>query len=244
MPSGIIPARAGFTGQEHGRPPRARDHPRSRGVYRVLRAVDPPNSGSSPLARGLRPVYPERGPVCPDHPRSRGVYRNHHLAKPSVWGSSPLARGLRHAPSSRASDFAGSSPLARGLPRPVVESIRFRRIIPARAGFTGGGRGVDPAGQDHPRSRGVYYVGAGVWAGVAGSSPLARGLRVLVLCFVRAFGIIPARAGFTLAAFYACADLADHPRSRGVYCVRSFRVFVFVGSSPLARGLHHLRKGS
>ena len=50
----IIPARAGFTA--HPRPPRrpARDHPRSRGVYRPTGRRRGHGPGSSPLARGLR----------------------------------------------------------------------------------------------------------------------------------------------------------------------------------------------
>ena len=49
----IIPARAGFT----ARPARSRqsqqDHPRSRGVYPILRVPERDQPGSSPLARGL-----------------------------------------------------------------------------------------------------------------------------------------------------------------------------------------------
>ena len=50
----IIPARAGFTQNEFGRPSSAPDHPRSRGVYgtRYVSVLSGP--GSSPLARGLR----------------------------------------------------------------------------------------------------------------------------------------------------------------------------------------------
>ena len=50
----IIPARAGFTASNCpcAHPPR--DHPRSRGVYSVLRRGPRPLMGSSPLARGLR----------------------------------------------------------------------------------------------------------------------------------------------------------------------------------------------
>ena len=91
---GIIPARAGFTAGASASALPARDHPRSRGVYkyRTLRSTRP--GGSSPLARGLprsggrRPgrhrIIPARagftcGPgliagVRGDHPRSRGVY--------------------------------------------------------------------------------------------------------------------------------------------------------------------------
>ena len=95
--------------------------------------------------------------------------------------------------------FGGSSPLARGL-RDRVSRIGIRAgIIPARAGFTS-----DPSPwlrrtTDHPRSRGVYEPERLGEGNRQGSSPLARGLlRGLSSAFVRV-GIIPARAGFTLA---------------------------------------------
>ena len=111
---GIIPARAGFTRVRRGPARRARDHPRSRGVYALdgSTLVLPP--GSSPLARGLlgvrRPHYrvsriiPARAGFTilsmgddrlkSDHPRSRGVYDTHVITGADVTGSSPLARGL------------------------------------------------------------------------------------------------------------------------------------------------------
>ena len=72
------------------------------------------NSGSSPLARGLRhtdATEPPRGRIIParagftssrptplsrraDHPRSRGVYVYLHGRQGRSAGSSPLARGL------------------------------------------------------------------------------------------------------------------------------------------------------
>ena len=51
---GIIPARAGFTVRAARDAARARDHPRSRGVYPVCRCRRVMVTGSSPLARGLR----------------------------------------------------------------------------------------------------------------------------------------------------------------------------------------------
>ena len=70
---------------------------------------------------------------------------------------------------------------------------------------------------DHPRSRGVYCSQSTPTARRTGSSPLARGLRQMLILFCAGDGIIPARAGFT----YKELSLSD-------FCV---------GSSPLARGL-------
>ena len=192
----IIPARAGFTASlPPGRHPRT-DHPRSRGVYSPGELGAVTSDGSSPLARGLRLVggvrqvavriIPARAGFtrsCPpasrpatDHPRSRGVYRTSHPLIPSPGGSSPLARGLP----------TGES----GLPA-------SDGIIPARAGFTRP-RSAGPAeAADHPRSRGVYSSRRSPVQPSGGSSPLARGLRALLLVGTRALRIIPARAGFT-----------------------------------------------
>ena len=75
---------------------------------------------------------------------------------------------------------------------------------------------------------------------IAGSSPLARGLRTGALGAVGITGIIPARAGFTAYFLLRRYPAKDHPRSRGVYPnVTHFRA-PFSGSSPLARGLRTL----
>ena len=172
----IIPARAGFTTQEHARQTGAWDHPRSRGVYCGAHLAGEAHGGSSPLARGLlspmgtvsrfERIIPARAgftllPVeliggHADHPRSRGVYR-----------FSPYGAITR----------AGSSPLARGLPLRSGPGPRTPRIIPARAGFTHGGPSLPYSPVDHPRSRGVYHMS-----------------RLTKLLLAR---IIPARAGFT-----------------------------------------------
>ena len=49
----IIPARAGFTTDDRRTAQRARDHPRSRGVYAPVIVDGYEDGGSSPLARGL-----------------------------------------------------------------------------------------------------------------------------------------------------------------------------------------------
>ena len=54
IPSGIIPARAGFTTRNKSKSPDDQDHPRSRGVYTASASAQESTSGSSPLARGLQ----------------------------------------------------------------------------------------------------------------------------------------------------------------------------------------------
>ena len=219
----IIPARAGFTPATRPEPRRAGDHPRSRGVYALLKAGAYTGNGSSPLARGLhagRPPQGQGGGIIParagftihprgagsrpaDHPRSRGVYC------PSRTGPTPAR---------------GSSPLARGLPLFDAAAGGDLRIIPARAGFTGrcGRPGALP--QDHPRSRGVYP------GRLSGPPPT---------CW-----IIPARAGFTSRGSPPRSRILDHPRSRGVYARTPPRSPTSTGSSPLARGLPRSRGGA
>ena len=157
---GIIPARAGFTASASTAPSGPPDHPRSRGVYLTRGAASRWFRGSSPLARGLLPVrglddgehgiIPARAGFTSsgtrstasseDHPRSRGVY-----------DQTDEETRLKN----------GSSPLARGLLDLGVQRGQAARIIPARAGFTGGCGGGGRAGRDHPRSRGVYRRRAG-----------------------------------------------------------------------------------
>ena len=293
----IIPARAGFTIQTTQLDYFDTDHPRSRGVYSAPACVGILSVGSSPLARGLPPRvllfgYPKRiiparagFTTCrpgkpgrrPDHPRSRGVYETMGISHQFVAGSSPLARGLPYyssatrnfrriiparagftpassaraagprdhprsrgvypSPEERLDIGSGSSPLPRGFGVGVVEDDVGDGIIPARAGFTELGAGGGGTGADHPRSRGVYiprYVDS---LPTKGSSPLARGLRILCLKSVNSTRIIPARAGFTTPRRREHPISPDHPRSRGVYGSGRLCHGDLSGSSPLARGL-------
>ena len=136
----------------------------------------------------------------------------------------------------------GSSPLARGLLRRSWIDTPTRGIIPARAGFTSDHPGPGACVWDHPRSRGVYLFLTYFDDLIAGSSPLARGLRheLAPLAFRR--GIIPARAGFTPSPSTPCAVASDHPRSRGVYVSDEALREASGGSSPLARGLRIARR--
>ena len=212
------------------------DHPRSRGVYSGPCGAPLGAWGSSPLARGLRsgggspdpdariiparagftrPVH-DQGPVPADHPRSRGVYAT-------------APDGSRRG--------RGSSPLARGLLPTLPQRRPRRRIIPARAGFTGRKLASIAKGTDHPRSRGVYTCMLLFLSPVTGSSPLARGLLVAGARHHIPNRIIPARAGFTLPRSSSADPGWDHPRSRGVYRSNPSIPPQHNGSSPLARGL-------
>ena len=243
VPDRIIPARAGFTGASSGEPSLSTDHPRSRGVYKSSVRVTHRRAGSSPLARGLRgPRGPRRGwpriiPAragfteeereerrsLPDHPRSRGVYSSERSASPRPRGSSPLARGLHG----------------------IVEAAkRAVRIIPARAGFTPPRSSRRWPSTDHPRSRGVYQISGMSSRPGPGSSPLARGLRIVDTNPVRVSRIIPARAGFTGPHSVRPSPGPDHPRSRGVYTHFPDPETRCSGSSPLARGLHLHHSGN
>ena len=132
----------------------------------------------------------------------------------------------------------GSSPLARGLRRRDRDSGGVGRIIPARAGFTRGPDRPTVARADHPRSRGVYARPRDPYPASAGSSPLARGLRIRPYLLELDLRIIPARAGFTRPGRLLRGPAQDHPRSRGVYPSPMSWPMACVGSSPLARGLH------
>ena len=238
---GIIPARAGFTLDERPHRVPGEDHPRSRGVYGRGRADSGRAGGSSPLARGLlsnhipsfsgRWIIPARAgftrrragtkPGRRDHPRSRGVYHALHVKDVNGDGSSPLARGLLVL----SRDDSGEP-----------------GIIPARAGFTARPRRTRAARGDHPRSRGVYPEPSRPAARLAGSSPLARGLRAPSRAARAAARIIPARAGFTVGGGAFPLPRGDHPRSRGVYDTNSVQELIKCGSSPLARGLRRRRR--
>ena len=154
--------------------------------------------GSSPLARGTRAIeqleevvdglIPARagntsgcvihGRWSRAHPRSRGEHRSGGRRESRHGGSSPLARGTHYTPACRAATMG---------------------LIPARAGNTPGGRLCCRDDRAHPRSRGEHRSDSFMRWYFSGSSPLARGtprmLRLSVLCL----GLIPARAGNTLA---------------------------------------------
>ena len=253
----IIPARAGFTRHLSGLPHILYgSSPLARGLLQpVIQSVE--GEGSSPLARGL-PLLPVQGNtqirIIParagfttnitgddfdmtDHPRSRGVYPFcRSKAVLSSW-IIPARAGFTCGALHYVISVQGSSPLARGLPSRPRQQAAIRRIIPARAGFTTRHSSPSWRSPDHPRSRGVYFPDVTTIIFDEGSSPLARGLPENETEAAMLLRIIPARAGFTASTPTTPSRTKDHPRSRGVYRVRTCPTRRSRGSSPLARGL-------
>ena len=213
---GIIPARAGFTRTPVRRHGCARDHPRMRGVYPTTCPSSASRGGSSPHARGLRGLPFPNELALMDHPRMRGVYTTGTLAPALQSGSSPHARGLR---------------------LDHHDLVHDCRIIPACAGFTSRAPRSPAPGWDHPRMRGVYSIQPSSVVGGVGSSPHVRGLRWPPRAVLAPTGIIPACAGFTAGGQRGGHAAGDHPRMRGVYSRRCCSCRVCCGSSPHARGL-------
>ena len=172
--------------------------------------------GSSPLARGLPPCRLRGTRPARIIPARAGFTRFDHVGGALRWDH-PRSRGVYVLRQRIGANGEGSSPLARGLLARVVVISRSRRIIPARAGFTG-------------RTCNIF-------AATGGSSPLARGLQRSIRRSSCNRRIIPARAGFTHAQLENELIRGDHPRSRGVYSVFGSPDFLLPGSSPLARGL-------
>ena len=192
----LIPARAGNTIRVLLRLPAIQAHPRSRGEHWWMLWLWWSRSGSSPLARGTRQrqshvpghvrliparagnTYfpPFRARAGTAHPRSRGEHSLVIMCQPAMFGSSPLARGT--------------------LIQPARESQQ-PRLIPARAGNTFGVSAAGTPESAHPRSRGEHLEFLAVEVTGLGSSPLARGTRILPPVTRDTVRLIPARAGNT-----------------------------------------------
>ena len=92
-------------------------------------------SGSSPLARGLRRDHLPAQRIAGIIPARAGFTSNFVLLF-WKWEDHPRSRGVYSATCERMKGCSGSSPLARGLQR-LESGVRVvLGIIPARAGFT------------------------------------------------------------------------------------------------------------
>ena len=195
---GLIPARAGNTRLFLSLPRNPRAHPRSRGEHRRRKVAAASSSGSSPLARGTR--IPRRRLV-----RRQGLIpaRAGNTAqfarKGTTRGAHPRSRGEHPSAGGRVLQVKGSSPLARGTPGSTAGGQPAGGLIPARAGNTRRIPHSISRSRAHPRSRGEHVAPASALTHRGGSSPLARGTRIVPLLHPGRNGLIPARAGNTRA---------------------------------------------
>ena len=239
-----------------------RDHPRSRGVYRLPDRYKYLTKGSSPLARGLQRgentrhaqvrIIPARAGFTRstrgrrrssrDHPRSRGVYWSGPFSVGRGLGSSPLARGLRRV-------VPAFSPIPSDHPRSRGVYLLFSIHTYFLSGSSPLARGLPPPTYYATRTTRIIPARAGFTRqavstppSASGSSPLARGLPHALSIVNMQYRIIPARAGFTHRRLGGAPARPDHPRSRGVYCPLTHPHRASTGSSPLARGLQRVSR--
>ena len=253
---GLIPARAGTTGDGVLLDEHSGAHPRSRGDHYWCSLLKPSSLGSSPLARGPQQAlfcqHTEAGLIPARagttaclmkwqkmpraHPRSRGDHPACAAAFALWGGAHPRSRGDhgRAAPGFCASE--GSSPLARGPPTGGIEQLNRVGLIPARAGTTLAQCEKQCHRRAHPRSRGDHNVCASTLKRQRGSSPLARGPLASTVDIEARAGLIPARAGTTVSLAVCSVARRAHPRSRGDHAPSFMKQTDHAGSSPLARG--------
>ena len=170
--------------------------------------------GSSPHARGAprRSIHlPRALGIIPACAGSTCVPR-WCLAAP--WDH-PRMRGEHMCKCRDSTRVMGSSPHARGALVPKLFMDIDGGIIPACAGSTHHRRCASQSGRDHPRMRGEHNPSQNLSRLVAGSSPHARGARLLDGVTSPDGRIIPACAGSTASVAVPVEASEDHPRMRG-----------------------------
>ena len=216
VPVRIIPARAGQTTPIPCHRTGGSDHPRACGAnlsaYRSAFSF----RGSSPRVRGkpLRKmvqgldtrIIPARAGQTGDTASQRQSSTDH-----------PRACGANVGQEFGEQQQAGSSPRVRGKLVGRAHSVVIRRIIPARAGQTGGGAGgnLNARYGSSPRVRGKPHAAPGAYGHLR---------------------IIPARAGQTSSFSVSSIITSDHPRACGANLFFSPFQRVQYGSSPRVRG--------
>ena len=239
---GLIPARAGKTPRDHQRRRNHRAHPRACGENGPWFRLGARGRGSSPRVRGKlwaadRPpgswgLIPARAGKTPRAAASSTRPRAH----PRACGENGLSAEAMGRPS-------GSSPRVRGKPSNDVCGVLRGRLIPARAGKTGGHSDSHEAGRAHPRACGENATTRRAASRAVGSSPRVRGKQGVRLLVSSTRGLIPARAGKTKRVCVSSATGSAHPRA----CGENELGFTFEdsvsGSSPRVRGKHGHRHG-
>ena len=152
--------------------------------------------GSSPLTRGKHRPGAACGPNGRLIPAHAGKTL-HPVDLVLLHRAHPRSRGENLRLYGLGAMNEGSSPLTRGKPPVQERAGDAGGLIPAHAGKTDTGVMPSRAWPAHPRSRGENV---GLLKGdqiQAGSSPLTRGKRGLLVGHAERLGLIPAHAGKT-----------------------------------------------
>ena len=114
-------------------------------------------------------------------------------------------------------------------------------ITPACAGKRPGSARRQTPSWDHPRMRGEKSLSEPQAASFAGSPPHARGKDSNAWATPDLTGITPACAGKRRSSHAPAAQRGDHPRMRGEKWLLEWRLALYRGSPPHARGKVRLR---
>ena len=215
----LIPARAGKTELLEHDPPAPAAHPRAGGENSVTSTSVFCDPGSSPRGRG-----------------KHGLAVGRVLKRRLI----PARAGKTWVAHSGNCMWGGSSPRGRGKPSGPAYHRSATRLIPARAGKTRLSRGRSLARRAHPRAGGENHLSHHETSSLTGSSPRGRGKPSPPDEGGAAGGLIPARAGKTLAACSSTPPRRAHPRAGGENALSDMGAYTGNGSSPRGRGKHFL----
>ena len=148
----------------------------------------------------------------------------------------PRAGGENHLGAVIDRALGGSSPRGRGKPQINLFTHNHERLIPARAGKTIWLSIVFFSVRAHPRAGGENWPSGAAIYQTNGSSPRGRGKRTVTRWAGGFIGLIPARAGKTLAAVLSWSVWAAHPRAGGENVNLLGCDVYHCGSSPRGRG--------
>ena len=112
------------------------------------------------------------------------------------------------------------------------------RITPTCVGNTSGGTSFGETSKDHPHLRGEYAMRSLITLVLIGSPPLAWGILDNKTDAWLGVGITPTCVGNTIQTLHGLKVLEDHPHLRGEYYFWCSLINIWLGSPPLAWGIH------
>ena len=157
-------------------------------------------------------------------------------ASPPTSRAHPRAGGENRSAPVENRQQEGSSPRGRGKHSHAIPERLHPRLIPARAGKTGGVVRRIAALAAHPRAGGENSSHSSRSSAPPGSSPRGRGKRPSTKKDPRPYGLIPARAGKTHGLVTKASSKPAHPRAGGENGRSIHQLHDVEGSSPRGRG--------